>query len=154
MLLEHPYEGKWISCNSPEGNFACRTYFAVEQDGNVCKGDWYRVNPNERHVVMSLERKYGNRVYPVKHCSLDNKGFSNCNILEDGYDEHGRKTYKTSVPFSKWKDNRNEGERWMQGFYKKTFFSTSIKTPFLSGEREELIQTNKWLQDCLNYKGE
>ncbi|MDR0579406.1 MAG: hypothetical protein LBG21_02275 [Campylobacteraceae bacterium] len=155
ILSEHPFEGKWADCeyDNRDVNLTCRTYFRVEQDDNVCGGDWYRANPDDRHIVMLLYDKIANRLRDVKICySKDADG--GCDVLEDGYDKQGRMTYKTTVPFSEWEkfDDGIYG-RSGQYFNNERSLSTGIKTPFLPNEREELIQTYKWLQDCLNYKG-
>jgi uncharacterized protein YecT (DUF1311 family) len=156
VLLEYPFEGKWASCSYNRGNLTCGTYFFVEQGDNVCSGDWYRTNPDERYFSISLQGKEGNRLYPVKDCFIrdaDGRYLSTCDIIEDGYDEQGRKTYRTSVPFLEWEDDEEDSGRYQQDFRKEPRFYAYIKTPFLAGEKEELIQTNKWLKDCLNYKG-
>ncbi|MDR1285505.1 MAG: hypothetical protein LBJ88_04810 [Campylobacteraceae bacterium] len=153
ILLERPFEGKWASCGYRQGNFTCGTYFTMEQGDNVCNGDWYRENPDDYYISIRLYEKEGNYVYPVKSCYTKdaNSDYIGCDILEDGYDEQGRKLYKTSVPFSDWEDDHDDKWRRKQSLWKEPYLSTNVKTPFLQGEREELIQTNKWLKDCLNY---
>jgi uncharacterized protein YecT (DUF1311 family) len=148
ILLEKPFEGKWADCGYDRGSLICGTYFVVEQGDNVCSGDW--IDPNNRYISIELYGKNANYILPFKLCF---RGNTSCDILEDGYDEQGRKTYQTNIPFSEWEDDDSDSWQLVQYYYKKPSLITSIKTPFLPNEKEELIQTNKWLKDCLNYKG-
>jgi hypothetical protein len=146
LLLEKPFEGKWASCNhhNIDNNLTCGTFFIVEQDDNVCGGEW--IDSDNYYISIELYGKSDNYILPSKLCS-------GCDIIEDGYDEQGRKTYQTNIPFSEWEDSYTDSWQVVQYFSKGYNLSTLIKTPFLPSEREELIQTNKWLKDCLNYKG-
>jgi hypothetical protein len=144
ILSKHPFEGKWANCGYDKNKFICVTHFKIEQGSNVCSGE-YSTNPE----YIRLDKKSANYLYPVKSCRAEH---SSCHIHENGYDKQGRKIYQTSIPFSNWKDDDGGGARWRQIFHEGHSFFTYVKTPFFLNEREELIQTNKWLQDCLNYK--
>ncbi|MDR1975432.1 MAG: hypothetical protein LBQ18_00420, partial [Campylobacteraceae bacterium] len=157
VSAKHPFEGKWADCFYRDGALVCGTYFTVEQGDNVCNADWYRANKDDYYIAIALYKRQNGHIKPVKFCDengADSYEYTGCDIYEDGYDKQGRKTYRTGVPFADWEIDDDKSTKWGQSFRQPPSFSTTLKTPFLPNEREGLIQTNKWLQDCLNYKGE
>jgi hypothetical protein len=135
--IKSKFEGKWVDCYGDKRELYCRDDFLMQQGDNIC-GTWGWIDTRAYfHGGNALFRsKNGKFADSVKVCNHRNvAGISDC-----------------SVDFSDWTDSSDESISWKQEFQKRPFH-TSIKTPFLPGEREELIQTNKWLKDCLNYKG-
>jgi uncharacterized protein YecT (DUF1311 family) len=145
--IKNKFEGKWTSCAEYVDGVSCLSYFLIWQDNNIC-GNWQNFveysSYIERFAGRALYRMDGDKLSSIKACTDRVDIFD-----EDCYDDM---EYKDNI-ISHW-TNTDFGETDFQQVFQKEPFKTMIKTPFLPTERDELIKDNKWLQDCLNYKGE
>jgi uncharacterized protein YecT (DUF1311 family) len=166
QLNKHKFEGKWVGAfvtGSKWGNY------------KVSIDDFVLHIPGvfgRRHIVYG-----GNPIYTIYHYFLIENGENICGIwgLEDGSSK-GKALYKAedslyarSVKMCGQMNFPCENENGAKGFTDWGMDNTDTvsavayqhrgtyirqKTPFAPGEKEKLIKENKWLQDCLNYKGE
>jgi uncharacterized protein YecT (DUF1311 family) len=135
------FEGKWASC---WGDGTCLINFLVQQDNNIC-GTYQDIIgvmklQSNRALFKTQDGKTANS---VKACG-DSYNYIACD------NEDWKNPIQTD--FSNWTLSSNLHVSTKQGFGKNSYLN--IKTPLLPSEREEVIKENKWLQDCLSYKGE
>ncbi|MDR1285619.1 MAG: hypothetical protein LBJ88_05420 [Campylobacteraceae bacterium] len=154
-MIKNKFEGNWIYCYEDKRELHCTYRFLVQQGDNIC-GTWQWVNINNRYdsgkaLYRSKDGKVADSVKACSDGTLDS--FYRCEIYIKNFEDNKSPSYNLEIDFLDWEESDNEGTAAEQMFIKRPF-KTSIKTQFLSGEREALIETNKWLQDCLNYKGE
>jgi uncharacterized protein YecT (DUF1311 family) len=150
------FEGKWVACFRFEdddlkqryGNFPiCVVDFLVQHGNNICgtHEEW----GSGRHYIARVlfETEDGKTTRSVKVCD-DNGNF-------DRYIACDNEDWKNPIQtdFSNWTVSDDLGASTAQYINLKSL-SSYIKTPLLPIEREEVIKENKWLQDCLSYKGE
>jgi uncharacterized protein YecT (DUF1311 family) len=158
QLNKHKFEGKWA-----------RAFMIGYKYDKVSAGDFVLHIPGvfgHRHFNYG-----GNTVYAAEHYFLIENGENICGIwgfeadnsrgkaiyrAEDSLYARSVKVYiekgNETKAFADW--DIDSGETVSAVTYQQRGTNIRQKTPFAPGEKEKLIKENKWLQDCLNYKGE
>jgi uncharacterized protein YecT (DUF1311 family) len=140
QINKHKFEGKWEASfvsdykylNGEEKPiYTTYHYFLIENGENIC-GTW-GINANKGKALFVAEDSLYAR--SVKICGYMHSPCENSN--------------KTKA-FADWDTNN---DKMMSAVtYEQDHIRT--RTPFTQTEKEKLIRENKWLQDCLSYKGE
>jgi uncharacterized protein YecT (DUF1311 family) len=138
------FEGKWLDCSDKyNGGVACLVYFLVQQDNNIC-GTWHEIN----NIRWYTEHFSGRALYIAQE-NNNATSVRVCDDIDDVYcDDH-----RVDTDFSDWEKYDRFEILAEQRFIEKPF-NVKMRTPIFRDEKERLIRENKWLQDCLNYKGE
>lgn len=143
QVNKHKFEGKWEhSFKSYDGATPIHTsYFLIENGENIC-GTWSDATDNKlrgRALFRAEDSLYARsiKICGYRYVSCENEGGANNKAVDSA--------------FANWDANNNHV---ISAVPSEQDIYLRKKTPLSKKEKDKLIKDNKWLQDCLNYKGE
>jgi hypothetical protein len=135
-----PFEGEWTVCYDK----FCLYYFTVVDGENICgtwqeargDGDW---KTNGRALFRAVDSGY----------AIAQKACAELGSYRTPECEYSKNGTRFDTNFSEW-TKLHGGEIVISSIVR----DSDKRVEYAQEERDNLIKKTKWLQDCLNYKGE